>query len=77
MLISDGIKEFCENMVASPEDWIQGMYEFSNKKRLDIAIWTCNGTSSLKIGRDETLNYFEKRHIAKSIKKTKARQIKI
>ena len=76
MFISNGIKEFCEQMVNNPNDWVQGEYEFTNKKHPDIAIWTCNGVCYIKIGRDETLNFFEKRIIAKAIKQTKANQLK-
>ena len=76
MFISNGIKEFCEQMIKQPNDWVQGEYTFTNKKHLDIAIWTCSGVRYIKIGRDKTLNFFEKRLIAKAIKQTKANQLK-
>ena len=75
-IVSKGVKEFCEEMVKSPDDWVQGQYEFINKNRADLSIWTCNGTSFITINGDKTYNILEKRLIVKAIKQTKANQLK-
>jgi len=73
--ISQGIKEFCENMVANPNDWVQGQFEFKNTKHPDIRIWNSNGVKYVKIGGNQGLTNAEKRHILKAINLTTARKL--
>ena len=53
------------------------MYEFTNKNHRDIAIWTCNGVSSIKVNGFDALTMSDKIMIANSIKITMARRLVI
>lgn len=76
MFVSQGIKDFCEAMIASPMDWVQGDYSFVNTKSRDLSIWTCNGVDFINIGGNGILNIFEKRYIARTIKQTMAAKLR-
>lgn len=73
--VSRGIKEFCEAMVASPHDWIQGQYEFVNLKHRDLAVWTCNGLPFVRIGGNDGLTMAEKVCVMRAVKLTTARKL--
>lgn len=75
--VSEGVKEFCKNMINNPQDWVQGQYEFTNMNHRDIAIWTCNGVSYIKICGFNALTMADKIMIANSIKITMAKKLLI
>lgn len=72
---SEGIKEFCKNMIDNPQDWKQGHYEFTNIIYPDIAIWTCNSIVNIKINGFNTLTFSDKIMISNSIKITMAKRL--
>jgi len=74
---SEGIKEFCKNMIDNPGDWRQGMYEFTNKNHRDMSIWTCSGVGYIRIFGFNALTKADKIMIANSIKITMAKKLLI
>jgi len=66
--VSDGIKKLGQQMIDNPLDWVQGQYEFVNRKNRDVAIWTCNGINSIKIFGFDGLTKSEKIYINNCIK---------
>jgi hypothetical protein len=74
--VSQGIKEFCAEMVAHPNDWVQEYYHFVNRKHPDLAIWTCNGLPFIKIGGNDGLTLAEKKAVLDAVKLTAARKLK-
>lgn len=74
--VSQGIKEFCANMVANPQDWKQERYEFINVKHPDLAIWTCNGVFFIYINGADILSLAEKIAVSRAVKLTLARKLK-
>ena len=73
--VSDGIKKLGQQMIDNPLDWVQGMYEFVNKKNRDVAIWTCNGINSIKISGFDGLSYADKVYINNCIKMSIANRL--
>lgn len=70
--ISEGIRLLAQQMIDNPEEWVQGMYEFTNTKNPDVRIWTPNGVSYIKLNGNTCLTYAEQKHIASAIKKSLA-----
>lgn len=75
--VSEGIREFCDAMVANPHDWAQGDYSFRNKKHPDIAVWTNNGLPFISIGGNKGLTLAEKACVLRAIKLTTARRLTV
>ena len=73
--VSDGIKKLGQQMIDNPMDWVQGTYEFSNRKNPDLAIWTCNGINYIKIGGFEGLSYSDKVYLNNCIKISMANRL--
>ena len=73
--VSQGIREFCENMIANPQDWVQGPYTFMNLKHPDIQVWTSNGLSFIRIVGNDGLTPAEKRLVLNAVKLTTARKL--
>lgn len=73
--VSKGIRELADAMVANPHDWIQGPYEFVNRKHQDLSIWTANGVWFLKIGGNDGLSLAEKFYLSAAIKLATARRL--
>ena len=73
--ISEGVKQIGKQMIENPHDWIQGMYEYSNKSNPDIKIWTCNGAHFIKFDGNTGLNLREKFYLNRCIKKSIANKL--
>ena len=73
--VSKGVREIAASMIENPHDWVQGMYEFTNTKHRDLAIWTCNGASFVKIGGNDCLSLAEKFYLSRAIKKSIAKRL--
>jgi len=72
---TEGIIKLGQQMIDNPLDWVQGMYCFTNLKNKDIAIWTCNGISCIKIGGFTGLSYSDKVYINNCIKISMANRL--
>jgi len=73
---SEGVQEIGKQMIENPTDWVQGMYEYTNKKNPDIAIWTCNGIPFIKIGGFGGLTLSDKIYLGNAIKISIANRLK-
>jgi len=73
--ISQGIKDLARQMKENPVDWVQEEYYFRNQTHTDIAIWTCNGYSSLHFNGNEGLNTAEKIYLNIAIKQSIANKL--
>ena len=75
MVISEGVKEIGQQMIDNPHGWVQGDYEFTNKKHTDIRLWTSNGFFYLKLNGNDSLGIFEKIYLNRCIKKSIANKL--
>lgn len=73
--VSDGMRKIGQQMIDNPMDWVQGTYEFTNKKNQDVRIWTCNGISNIKINGFDGLSLSEKIYINNCIKMSIANRL--
>lgn len=74
-MISQGIKDIAKQMIENPNDWVQGEYEFINRKNLDIKVWTSNGVLFINFRGNSGLNIFEKIYLNRAIKQSIANKL--